>query len=215
MRTLRAEGYLTADVGTGQVISAMARAGVFRLGGTLVGTQAFRCYEGELGVRIGFDQAAMTDDVDIASFERLSLALEDRVDTPLAEVFAQLKFDAVPSLDKGRVWKWRQTDRQTLVEFLTPSFEDDEGLRELPALGVSAQSLHFLNYLIAEPIQVPLLYRAGVLVQVPRPERFAIHKLIVADRRRGGPDELKSRKDRAQAAFLIEVLAEDRPEDLA
>jgi hypothetical protein len=53
------------------------------------------------------------------------------------------------------------------------------------------------------------------LVQIPRPERFAIHKLIVADRRRGGSDALKSVKDRAQAAFLIGVLAEDRPEDLA
>ena len=215
MRTLRAEGYLMTDVGTGQVISAMAKAGVFRLGGTLVGTQAFRSYEGELGVRIEFEQSAMTDDIDIASFERLSLVLRDAVENPLGEVFSELKFDPVPTLDKGRVWKWRQTGRQTLVEFLTPSFAEDEGLRDLPALGVSAQSLHFLNYLIAEPIQVPLLYRSGVLIQVPRPERFAIHKLIVADRRRGGPDELKSRKDRAQAAFLIAVLAAERPEDLA
>lgn len=55
----------------------------------------------------------------------------------------------------------------------------------------------------------------SVLVQVPRPERFAIHKLIVADRRRDGPDELKARGDRAQAAFLIDVLSEERPEDLA
>jgi len=53
-----------------------------------------------------------------------------------------------------------------------------------------------------------------VLVQVPRPERFAIHKLIVADRRRAD-DRLKSAKDRAQAAFLIDALARDRPDDLA
>lgn len=215
MRVLRAEGYLTADVATGQAISAMARAGVFRLGGTLVGTQAFRAYEGELGVRIGFDASALTDDIDIASFERLSVALGDQVDEPLGDVFARLKFDPVPSLAGGQVWKWRQTDRNTLIEFLTPSFSEDEGLRDLPALGVSAQSLHFLNYLIAEPISVPLLYRSGALIQVPRPERFAIHKLIVADRRREGPDALKSRKDRAQAAFLIAVLAEERPTDLA
>ena len=58
------------------------------------------------------------------------------------------------------------------------------------------------------------LYRSGVLVQIPRPERFAIHKLIVADRRQGGPDQAKARKDRAQAAFLIGVQAQDRPEDL-
>lgn len=215
MRVLRAEGYLMPDAQTGQVLLAMARAGVFRLGGTLVGTHAFRLYEGELGVRIGFDQSAVTDDIDIASFERLSLVLEDQVDKPLTEVFAQLKFDPLPALEPGRTWRWRQTDRATLVEFLTPSFDDKEGLRDLPALGVSAQSLHYLNYLIAEPLQVPLLYRSGVLVQVPRPERFAIHKLIVASRRRGRAEELKARKDRAQAAFLIEALAEIRPHDLA
>ncbi|WP_424930009.1 nucleotidyltransferase family protein [Amaricoccus tamworthensis] len=215
MRVLQAEGYLMSDVGTGQIVSAMARAGVFRLGGTLVGTQAFRAYEGLLGVRIGFDQSAMTDDIDVASFERLSLVLDDRLDEPLAGVFSDLKFEPLPSVDRdGRVWRWRQTDRQTLVEFLTPSFSEEEGVRELAALGVSAQSLHFLNYLIAEPVQVPFLYRSGVLVQVPRPERYAIHKLIVADRRRDGPDALKSRKDRAQAAFLIGVLAGERPEDL-
>jgi hypothetical protein len=214
MRILRAEGFRTPDVNTGQIVTAMAKTGVFRLGGTLVGTIAFLCYEGELGVRIGFDQAAQTDDIDVASFERLSVVIEDRVDTPLRDVFRDLKFEPVPSLDSRHVWRWRQTDRQTMVEFLTPSFDDKEDLRALPSLGVSAQSLHHLNFLIAEPIQVPFLYRYGALVQVPRPERFAIHKLIVADRRRDGPDSAKSGKDRAQAAFLIDVLAEERPIEL-
>lgn len=215
MRVLRAEGYLMADVGTGQIVSALAKAGVFRLGGTIVGTHAFRCYEGDLGIRIGFDQSAATDDIDIASFERLSLALADTVEPPLADVFDRLEFDPVPAMENGKTWRWRQTRRQTLVEFLTPSFEQDEAIRDLAALGVSAQSLHFLNYLIADPILVPLLYRSGVLVQVPRPERYAVHKLIVADRRQGGPDASKAHKDRAQAAFLIEAIAETRPEELA
>ncbi|KHQ50184.1 nucleotidyltransferase family protein [Mameliella alba] len=215
MRVLRAEGYLMADAQTGQVISAMERAGVFRLGGTLVGTQAFRLYEGELGIRIGFGRTAVTDDIDIASFERLSVALGDTVEDDLAEVFSQLKFDPLASLEKNKVWRWQQTDRSTLVEFLTPSFEETEGIRDLPALGVSAQSLHHLNFLIAEPIHAPLLYRSGVLVQIPRPERFAIHKLIVADRRKADPDRLKARKDRAQAELLIEALSDERPADLA
>ena len=90
-----------------------------------------------------------------------------------------------------------------------------EQIRSLPTLGVSAQSRHFLNDLIADPIKAAVLDRSGVLVRIPRPERFAIHKLIVVDRGRGGPDALKPVKDRAQAAFLIGVLAEDRPEDLA
>ena len=37
---------------------------------------------------------------------------------------------------------------------------------------------------------------------------------MIADRRKEGPDSVKSAKDRAQAAFLIDILAEDRPDDL-
>ena len=45
--------------------------------------------------------------------------------------------------------------------------------------------------------------------------RFARdHKLIVASRRRGGPEQANARKDRAQAAFLIRVLSQDRPDEL-
>ena len=215
IRILRSEGYLPVDVMTGQFLAALAKVGVFRLGGTLVGTQAFRLYEGELGVRIPSGQMASTMDMDIASFERLSLVLNDTVDTPLDTVFRDFSFDPVPGLDAGKVWRWRQTRQQTLVEFLTPSFEDDEGIRDLPALGVKAQALHHLNYLIAEPVQAAVLYRDGALVQVPRPERFAIHKLIIADRRRDGPDAMKARKDRDQAAFLVQVLAEEDPDALA
>ena len=92
IRVLRAEGYLPVDLETGQLLTAMAGAGVFRLGGTLVGTQAFRMYEGLLGVRISADQAAMTMDIDIASFERLSIALEDRVERDLDDVLSGAGF---------------------------------------------------------------------------------------------------------------------------
>jgi hypothetical protein len=61
---------------------------------------------------------------------------------------------------------------------------------------MSAQSLRHLNYLIAEPVAAAAVYRGGVLFQIPQAVRFAIHKLIVADQRRGTPDGLKSTKDR-------------------
>lgn len=214
VRILRLEGCLVPDLATGQLLAAMARVGVFRLGGTVVGTQAFRQYDALLGLRFSQDMTAQTNDVDIASFERLSVALRDRVDERLADVFSEMDFEPVPTVHRNQVWRWRQTKQNTLVEFLTPSFEEDEGIRELPALGVSAQSLHFLNYLIADPIKVPLLYRSGALIQVPQPERFAIHKLIVAERRLLGPEADKARKDRAQAEFLIRILAEEQPDAL-
>jgi hypothetical protein len=215
IRILRAEGFLGVDASTGALLNAFAGAGVFRLGGTIVGTQAFRLYEGELGLRYAFDQTAQTQDIDIASFERLSLALDDAASPPLPAILKDFSFEAAPGLQGAEAWRWRQTRGDLLVEFLTPSFDEDEGVRPLAALNVRAQALHHLNFLIAEPIFAAVPYRRGVLVQIPRPERFAIHKLIVADRRQEGPYSLKAVKDRAQAAFLIEALAADRPDDLA
>ena len=214
IRILRAEGFMRIDAATGSLMSAMAKAGVFRLGGTIVGTHAFRLYEGELGLRYRFDDIAQTRDMDIASFERLSLALDDVVSPRLQDVFRDFAFDPVPSLRPEHVWRWKQTRNELMVEFLTPSFEADETVKPLAALGVDAHSLHHLNYLIQDPIKAAVPYRSGVLVQIPQPERYAIHKLIVADRRQGGPNALKSAKDRAQAAFLIEALAQDRPDEL-
>jgi hypothetical protein len=192
IRLLRAEGFLGIDVGT----------------------QAFRLYEGELGVRFAFDQTAQTGDIDIASFERLSIALDDTVAESLEKILRDFSFEPAPSLDPHKTWRWKQTRGETIVEFLTPSFNEVEDLRPLPALGVHAQSLHYLNYLLAEPIHAAAAYRDGVLVQIPRPERFAIHKLIVADRRVVGADSLKAVKDRLQAEYLIKVLTADRPDDL-
>lgn len=213
-KTLRAEGYIAVDRDTGSLLLAFSRAGVFRLGGTIVGTAAYGLYQGDLGVRMDYEELAQTGDIDFASFERLSVALEDKVEESPAEILKSLKFDAVPGIYDRQVWKWRQSHSATLVEFLTPAF-GDETVKPLPALGVSAQALNYLNFLIADPMPAIVLYRSGVLVQIPRPERYAIHKLIVADRRHGGPDQLKARKDREQAAFLVSVLAEDRPGELS
>lgn len=212
VRILRAERFMGLDAASGSLLAAMATAGVFRLGGTVVGTHAFRLYEGELGLRYRFDDLAQTGDLDIASFERLSLALDDQAEPTVAKVLSDFAFDPVLTLDLDPAWRWRQSKGAALVEFLTPAF-GDEGVKPLAALGVAAQVLHHLNYLIAGPIPAAVLYRSGVLVQIPRPERFAIHKLIVAARREGR-DRLKAEKDRRQARFLITVLAEDRPDDL-
>ena len=77
-----------------------------------------------------------------------------------------------------------------------------------PALGgASAQPLRFLNFLIFEPIRSVMLCRNGVAVTVPAPERFAVHKLIVAARRQTDDNGLLKRaKDVRQAALLIEAL---------
>lgn len=208
---LRVAGLLALDRDTGKVLNAMARVGTFRLGGTLVGTHAFRLYGAELGVRLDHDFAVTTQDVDIAAFENLKLVINNEVNPALAETFKELKFSPAPNLErKHRPTRWVMQGGGTTVDFLTPKMLEDSEVLMLEPLGVYAQALPFLNFLIAEPIPAVGLYRSGVLVQIPRPERYAIHKLIVAQRRTGSL-QLKSRKDFAQARNLIRILVEDRP----
>ena len=59
-RTLRAEGFIATDRDTGSLLLAFSRAGVFRLGGTLVGTSAYGFYQGDLGVRMDYEELAQT-----------------------------------------------------------------------------------------------------------------------------------------------------------
>ena len=210
---LRAAGVPTLDRGTGKVLSAMAKVGTFRLGGTLVGTHAFRLYSAELGVRLDALLAA-TEDVDIAAFERLTMVIEERVGEDLERAFRDLGLEPMPGLaHKQRPTRWTMRGGGTSVDFLVPKMRHDAEVLKLEALGVYAQALSFLNYLIADPISAVAIYRSGVLVQIPRPERYAIHKLIVAQRREGSA-KAKAKKDLDQAEALIQVLAEDRPAEL-
>jgi hypothetical protein len=210
---LRAAGLSTPDRQTGSILNAMARVGVFRLGGTLIGTHAFRLYGAELGTTFAAMLAA-TEDVDVAAFENLKLAIDDMVNPPLVEIFKALSLYPAPSLDpKGRPTKWQMKGGGTTVEFLAPRMQGKREIVRLAPLNVFAQTLPFLNFLIADPIPAVTLYRSGVLVQVPKPERYAIHKLIVAQRR-SGSSLAKATKDLAQAEALIRVMVEDRPQEL-
>lgn len=158
----------------------------------------------------------MTSDVDIAAFENLKLVIEDEVDTALQETFKDLNLRPAPNMDRqNRPTKWIMgIEGGTEVEFLVPRMLQDREILKLEPLGVYAQALPFLNFLIAEPISAVALYRSGGLLQIPRPERYAVHKLIVAARRHKS-SALKEKKDLAQAEILFEILSEDRPGELA
>jgi hypothetical protein len=175
---------------------------------------AFRLYSAELGVRLG-EALAATEDLDIAAFENLKLVIDDKVDPSLADTFKALKLSPAPGLDrKNRPTRWIMQGGGTMIDFLAPKMREESDILMLEPLGVYAQALSFLNFLIAEPIPAVGLYRSGVLVQIPRPERYAIHKLIVAQRR-AASSQAKAQKDLAQAEALIRILADDRPYTLA
>lgn len=212
-RMCRAGGLPAVDAQTGKVLLALSKAGIFRLRAVLVGTHAFRCYPALLGVEIP-EARAVTEDIDVAAFRSVSVALDDRLDPSLGEALSRIgPFVARPSLDRQPT-AWRDTESGALVELLAPNEGPDrDEPMELPALGAYALPLRFLDYLIREPVQAAVLYRSGILANVPDPARYAIHKLIVATRR-ASPAAAKARKDIEQSAALIRVLAEDRPDEL-
>jgi hypothetical protein len=71
-------------------------------------------------------------------------------------------------------------------------------------LSCSAEALSFMEYLAEESIDAVALYGAGVHVRVPPPVRFAIHKLLIAQERRGS-FRVKKPKDLMQAGDLIDI----------
>jgi hypothetical protein len=197
----------------GETISALAKAGVFRLRSVLVGTAAYQAYSAMLGVKLS-SASLRTDDIDIAQFANVSGAVKDRT-PPLLEVLKAVDktFRAVQSPVDGRRATSYRTKGGLRVDFLTPNQgSETEQPQALPALRTDAQPLRFLDYLIHHPEPAVILHNSGVYLQVPAPERYAVHKLIVSRRRSSGP--AKRDKDIQQAQTLLETLAHKRPHEL-
>ncbi|HKI02086.1 MAG TPA: GSU2403 family nucleotidyltransferase fold protein [Thermoanaerobaculia bacterium] len=104
--------------------------------------------------------------------------------------------------------------RELRVDFLMPMFGRESAKPVfLPALGVSAHPLRFLDYLIREPVQAAVIGGSSILVNVPHPARFAFHKLWISGKRPVS-EQTKAIKDLRQAGDVLEVLVSDRPGDL-
>ncbi len=214
---LAAGGAATESAAVAKVLLLLAQSGVFRMGGVLVGTQAFRAYGNMLGVRFE-KQALRTQDVDIAQDRAIGIALSREaspVDVERSLTGSGLGFFPVPGLDPRQPsTSFKIRGRELRVDFLTPLVgPESEQPVFLPALGVSAHPLRLLDYLIENPAQAVVLGSSGILVNVPDPSRFAIHKLWISGRRPVS-EQTKATKDLRQAGDLLEVFLEDRPADV-
>ncbi len=197
----------------GEILEALAQAGLFRVRGVLIGTVAFQTYSALLGVRMPL-AAVQTGDVDIAQFKTVSVAVGEK----MPAVIETLKkvdpsFRAVAHLhDRRRVASY-VGKAGIRVDFLTPNEgPQTDAPARLPALGTDARQLRFLDFLIRDPEPAVLLHGEGVHVAVPAPQRYALHKLIVARRRSEGA--VKTAKDLRQAEALLEALVRKRPHEL-
>jgi hypothetical protein len=216
VRALTAAGLPAPDALTGKIVEAMWKAGFFRLRGVLVGTLAYQAYAGLLGVKLSA-ATTRTQDADFAQFWGISQNIGDSM-PPMLEVLRGVDdtFREIPDISDPFVTTRFQNKGHFKVEFLTPNrgSDDHQGKpAKMPALGgAAAQPLRHLDYLIHQPERSLLLYGGGIPVAVPRAERYAVHKLIVAAER---TNQVKSNKDILQAGTLIGALATRRPLELA
>lgn len=207
---LRRSGYPAPPNLEGLVIAKLAKAGIFRLRATVVGSVAYQTYPGVLGVKLPDDLYA-TEDV-IAKFYGISILI-DEVMPDLEDVLKKADDTFAPSfsIDETNPYGGLINASGFKVEFITRNRGDKEygsKLTAMPSLGssVGAQALRFLDFLTDEPIRTVVLHDAGVPVIVPAPERYAVHKLIVATAQNKFYED-KAGKDIAQASSLIEAFA--------
>lgn len=196
----------------GDILAALAKAGVFRLRGVLVGIVAYQTYSAMLGEKLPIS-ILQTGDVDIAQFKNVSVAVGDQT-PPVLDILkeADKTFRPVPTIHGEKVTSYAAKGGLR-VDFLTPNEgPDSDKPQRLPALRTDALPLRFLDFLIREPEPAVILHGPGISVNVPSPHRYAVHKLMISRRRPEGA--AKRDKDMQQAEALLTLLIKKRRHEL-
>jgi hypothetical protein len=206
-RLLAREGYATI---TPKQFAALRPLGqLFRGGALLVGTHAFGAIANRMGMRtIPF----ATEDIDIGRGSKLSI--DPLPPGGLLELLREsgIEFDTVPPLDPRQPsTKFKERGRSRfMVDLLVPTRGDEVELVEVPELRAHATALPYFRYLVSESQEGIVMSTHGAMgVRLPLPERFALHKLLVSQLRKGRPE--KSLKDLRQASARIAFLGEMHP----
>jgi hypothetical protein len=206
-RLLARQGYVRVDARTGAVVAAVANHGLFRGGVVLIGSHAFGALQNDLGIR---SAAFLTEDVGIARRTRLELTGTHRFEDVLRE--STVPLSPIPGFDrKLPPTSYKTPGRGGLrVDLLMPGRGREVTVRAVPELHAFATALPHLDYLLLDPIDGILLGRESVVpIKLPRPERFAWHKMLVSQLRNTTSE--KRTKDVHQAAVLFALLSERDP----
>ncbi len=197
-----------------RVIGRLSNSGVFHVGGSLVGSVAYQILGTHLGVH--WDSGSrMTQDVDLAGNNSVALAVPYlKADVPAVIESLQMGFFPVTRLShKEPSTSYAIRGKTLRIDLLTPMKQEKSGPVFISRLNAAAQPLKYLDYLLEEPINAVMICGTPCLVKVPRPARFALHKLIVSQERDAGAID-KKRKDIMQAKNMLDLLKEDRPGDI-
>lgn len=159
-----------------------------------------------------------TQDIDFAhAGKAVSLLLPGTIEARTGDAITSLGMGFLPV--SGLAGK---TDGARLIpnepefqlDFLTPRHRGADKPFAHPQPGVTLQPLPFMEYSLQDVEQAVLPSAEGtVLVNVPDPARYALHKVLIADEREGA-FRVKARKDLTQAAHLLAALWQWRRESL-
>jgi hypothetical protein len=217
---LRDGGIPAPTTELGRVLEVLAAADLFAQGLVLVGTAAYQCYSPLVGAALPA-AALTTRDADLATLTPDLLAQQDALKTntmrpptaPNLETIlrqADPTFRAIPGLNRKAFPSHFRARSGFLVDLLVPlRRRSDTNPMPIPGLQAGATPVQYLDWLIDTPSPAVALYGAGVLVQVSRPARYAVHKLILAQE--SGRSVAKRQKDLLQAKSLFEALNETDP----
>jgi len=176
-----------------ELVGALAREGLWEAGAEVVGSWCFRIYQAFLGVGAF---PVRTDDLDIlVPIPWRGPPLD------LADLLRRMGFSETITPDASTVYH-RPGIR---VEFLSAARgRGGEKATRVGSLGIWPQMLRFMDMLLDNPLPIKIM--AGVIVKVPAPPAFMLHKLLICGRR---TKEHKRAKDMAQAIAVARFILRD------
>lgn len=190
-----------------RVINRLGQYGFFRAGGILIGTHAFLAMGNMLGVK--WTSSNKTMDVDFAhAGKNVSVALGANLKLSVHDALTSLEMGLLPIAEfsgKTGAQYRNPKDPELRLDFVTSETRDGKTV-VLPDLGLALECLKFMEYSLIETTQAVLLSNSGAcIVNIPAPQRYAIHKLIIYGER-PITERVKATKDLGQAASIIKVL---------
>ncbi|MDD5029652.1 MAG: GSU2403 family nucleotidyltransferase fold protein [Rhodoferax sp.] len=182
-----------------------------------MGTHAFLALANQLGLRwVGGEQ---TSDIDLAHAGRnISIALPATVAAQPRTALTSMEEGFLPMMQyrgtAGASYR-HPTEPDFQIDFLTTKVSDDDAPITIEHLDVALQPLRFMEFSLQDVQQATLFDPTGrcVVVNLPAPQRYAVHKLLITGERNGA-FKTKVAKDVLQAASLIEFLLATDPEAL-
>lgn len=199
-----------------RIIRRLSEYGFFKNGGILVGTHAYMAMVNMLG--ISAQERTQTQDIDLPhSGKNISIAMPSNIKIALSDAITSLNMGLLPiSTVEGKFGAsyLNPLDPAFRIDFLTSKNSESDEPVYIENLSIAMQPLKFMQFSMVDTLQSVIFCNEGaVVVNIPKPDRFAIHKLIVSSERKAS-EMAKINKDVRQANTILEYYMDFRPNEL-